>query len=242
MDNSTGTNSYETYPTGPNAIIMPIFAVLAIFVTYVPLKFLIRVRKISACTMIITLGIRNLYVFINAILWPNDNIASWYNGAVLCDIQVETQFPLGTLLATSTAYLTKDLAQAMDTDNPRLHESRAMRRRRVAVELLFCFAIPILQMALHYIPQASRYGIVTVYGCADIWDSSWPALVIFYMWPLLFALLNCYYASTCPIPPFRLIHSLTKSQSWSSTVSANTEESSPKHSQAQAPDSTLAGS
>ena len=205
MDNSTTSTSTESLPTGVNAVVLPIFAAMAIAITYVPLKFLIRVKKISACTMIITLAIMNFYVLINAILWPNDDISSWYNGAVLCDIQVGTRFPLGTLLATSTAYLTGDLAQALDTDNPRLHESRAMRRRRITGELVFCFAVPILQIALHYVVSASRFAVVTVYGCTDIWDSSWPTIVILSIWPLLFALLNCYYAGTLLSPLYHLL-------------------------------------
>ncbi|PSS22506.1 hypothetical protein M430DRAFT_74854, partial [Amorphotheca resinae ATCC 22711] len=176
------------------AILLPIFAALSIAIVYVPFVLLLRVKKVAACTMVIVVAVVNFLTFINAILWPNDNIAAWFTGVGVCDIEVQIRTPMSTLLATSMAYLTKDLAMAMDTDNPRLVESRAQRRRRLWVELTFCFAIPILQMALYYIVQANRFAIVTVYGCVDSVDSSWPTVVIRAIWPPLFALLNCYYA------------------------------------------------
>lgn len=195
-----------SYHTGPNAILLPVFAALSIAIVYVPFVLLLRVKKVAACTMVIVVAVVNFLTFINAILWPNDNIAAWFTGVGVCDIEVQIRTPMSTLLATSMAYLTKDLAMAMDTDNPRLVESRAQRRRRLWVELTFCFAIPILQMALYYIVQANRFAIVTVYGCVDSVDSSWPTVVIRAIWPPLFALLNCYYASKSteayPLAPF----------------------------------------
>jgi pheromone a factor receptor len=200
MDNSTSPASYSTTP---NAIFLPICAALVTLATYVPLLLLVRVKKVAACTLVITLAVQNVFTFLNAILWPNNNTTEWYNGVGLCDVQVTIKVPLSTLLATSAAYISRDLAKALDADNPNLHESRKMRRRRLAVEILFVFGIPILQVVLHYIPQASRFGVVTIYGCADFLDDSWPALVILAIWPPIFALLNCYYAgksyNTCSL-------------------------------------------
>jgi pheromone a factor receptor len=191
MDNSS---SQVSFSTSPNAIFLPICAALVVAANYVPLLLLVRVKKLAACTLVIALAIQNTFTFVNAILWPNNNTAEWYSGVGLCDVQVATRTALLTLLATSSACLAWDLAKALDTDNPCLHETQASRRRRIIIELFFCFVVPILQVALHYVVQASRFSVVTIYGCADYVDPSWPSVVILAIWPPVFALMNCYFA------------------------------------------------
>lgn len=177
-----------------NAIFLPVFAALVITANYVPFRLLLRVRKIAACTLVIVLAVVNTFTLVNAIIWPNNNTTDWWSGIGLCDVQVALKIPLNTLLASSSAYLSWDLANALDTDNPRLVETRRSRHQRVAIELVFCFGIPVLQAVLHYVIQAGRFAVVTVYGCSDYVDDSWPTPVIGSMWPPIFALINCYFA------------------------------------------------
>jgi pheromone a factor receptor len=191
MDGSTRPASGSTTP---NAILLPICAALMIAANYVPLLLLLKVRKLAACSLVIVLAIENAFTFINAILWPNDNTAKWYSGVGVCDVQVAIRAPLTTLLASSTAYLSWDLAQALDTNNPRLYEAQQARRRRIAIELLFCFVVPALQVALQYVVLTNRFSVATIYGCSGYWDNSWPSVVIFAIWPPIFALLNCCFA------------------------------------------------
>ena len=180
--------------TTPNAILLPICAALLIAANYVPLLLLLKVKKLAACILVIVLAIENVLTFTNAILWPNNNTAEWYSGVGLCDVQAAIRTPLTTLLASSSAYLSWDLAKALDTGNPRLYESPKSRRRRIATELLFCFLVPVLQVALQYIVLTNRFAIATIYGCASYWDNSWPTVVIFAIWPPIFALVNCCFA------------------------------------------------
>jgi pheromone a factor receptor len=182
-----------SYPTLPNSILLPFFASTAIVSNWVPFIALYRVKNLSACTMIVVNILLNFYTFINAILWPNDNISSWWNGHGLCDVEGVTRSVCTTLIATSTACLTRSLAQAVDADNPRLFETPSQRRRRQFGECLFIFGIPFFELVTHYVYQASRYAIVTIYGCADVIDYSWPTLVFLLIWPTFFSLLNCYY-------------------------------------------------
>jgi pheromone a factor receptor len=69
-----------------------------------------------------------------------------------------------------------------------------MKRRRVLKDCLFCFAVPVCQVGLHYLVQLNRYTVLTVYGCVDSMDPSWVSVVVFHVWPPIFALLNFYYA------------------------------------------------
>lgn len=192
--------------TSPNAILLPICAALVIAANYVPLLLLLRVKKVAACTLVIVLAVQNALTFINAIIWPNDNVAGWFSGVGLCDMQVAIRNPLATLLASSSAYISWDLAQALDTDNPRLYEPRKFRHRRIALEFLFCFAVPVLQVGLQYIAQTNRFMVVTVYGCVSSLDSSWPPIVILIIWPPIFVLLNCYFASKPSVTELKIYY------------------------------------
>ena len=180
--------------TTVNAILLPICAALLIAANYVPLVLLLKVKKLAACALVVVLAIENAITFINAIIWPNDNTANWYSGVGLCDVQVAIRIPLTTLLASSSAYLSWDLAKALDTDNPCLYEAQKSRRRRIAIELLFCFAVPVLQVALQYIVLTNRFAVATIYGCTGYWDNSWPSVVILAIWPPIFALMNSCFA------------------------------------------------
>jgi hypothetical protein len=197
LDNGTYQFSrMASYTVAPNTIVVAILGILLVGLNYVPFVSLFRAKNIPACTMIGVIAIMNFFVFLNAVIWPTNDIANWWTGEGLCDIEIYIRTMCSTLIATSTAGLTRNLAQAVDTDNPRLFESAAARRRRYIMELLFCFAVPLSQLVTLYpFVQAGRYAIVTVYGCTAIEDQSWPAIVFFLIWPPIFAVLNCYYAS-----------------------------------------------
>ena len=190
------------YQTGANAVALPLFAILALLINFVPFRLLYRVKNVAGCTLIITVAISNLISVVNSLLWPNDNFDTWYNGVGLCDIEVQIKVPLYTLIATSLCSITRSLARALDTDNATLHESKGMKRRRLIFDALFCFGMPFLQLVLHYIPSDARFGIYPVYGCLTFFDASWPTIVIMYMWPPIFSVLNCFYAGKSKIPLF----------------------------------------
>jgi len=184
------------YPTSINTILCSLFSGVIIIALIAPFLSLHAAKQLSACTVIIVTQLVLFFTFINAILWPNDNIANWWNGHGLCDIEVIVRSVSITLIASSTASLTRNLSQAVDVDNnPCLFESAGMKRRRLAVEILFCFGVPFIQLICHYFVQAGRYAILAVYGCTDVISNSWFTVFLFIIWPPIFCLLNCYYAS-----------------------------------------------
>ncbi|KAG9245083.1 pheromone A receptor-domain-containing protein [Calycina marina] len=171
-----------------------VFTGVLIFGNTVPFYSLYSAKQLPGATMIAVLIIVLCLNFINAIIWSNNHIASWWNGHILCDIEVSIKQVLSTMVASSTACMTGNLAKAVDVENnPMMFESSAMRRRRIVFELIFIFGIPFIQLCTHYVVQSGRYAIVAVYGCTDVIDRSWPTLVIF-IWPLVFSIINCYYA------------------------------------------------
>jgi pheromone a factor receptor len=195
MDSSNAISVTTSPVADPvNAIALPIFALLGIFITYLPFRSFYAHGNIAACSIVFTVTIYNIFTFINALIWPDDNWNRWWTGEGLCDVEALLRYPITMALATSLCCLTKGLAGCLDTENAKLNLTTAAKRRRQIIDFLFCWLVPVGQMALHYVCQAGRYAIVPVFGCADALDNSWPAIIILMLWLPLFALLNCYYA------------------------------------------------
>ena len=183
-----------TYPMSAHAIILPIFASFAITLLLVPFIWHWRLKNVGACSLIFYLSLANFITFINAIIWPTENFDSWWNGAILCDIIAKIRYPCVTGLACATLCITRNLANVLDVERAEVSQTNASRRRKIYIDLGICFTVPIMQMLLHYIIQYNRYYITAIGGCVPSYDNSWPTIVIMYMWPLIFCLINCYYA------------------------------------------------
>jgi len=201
------------YPKSAEAILLPIFASFAIILLIVPFIWHWRLKNIGACSLIFYISLANFFTFINAIIWPTEDFDSWWDGAGLCDIEAKLKWPYVTGLACATLCITRSLANVLDVDRAELSPTRSSKRRKVAIDLAICFTVPVLQIALHYIIQVNRYYITAIGGCAPSYDNSWPTIVIMFMWPLIFCLVNCYYAGTShpshPPGPTSLLHSKT---------------------------------
>ncbi|KAF7949297.1 hypothetical protein EAE96_008461 [Botrytis aclada] len=210
------------YPISANAITLPIFSIIFILLLIVPFRLLYRVSNIAACSLVIINMISLIFVATNALLWPTDSLASRFSGHILCDIQVLLRQALYTAMTSTTCCISLFLARAVNTDNACMHETRAMKRRRVLKDCAFCFTIPILQVALHYTLQTNRFTVMTIYGCVDATDLSWPSIVILHIWPLIFACLNCYFA-------FLVIYRLRRHRTnFTSTLSSSSSGLSPR--------------
>ena len=183
-----------TLPLTANAVLIGAFSFLGIILNIVPLIMLCQINSLPAITVIANNLLLLLWTFLNVCLWPQDDFASWWNGVGLCDVQATLRTPTYTLLATSVCVLTRDLSRAVDVEHPRLFESPSQRRRRHMIDALCIFALPILQVPLHYVVQYNRYSIMATYGCVDLLDDSWPRVVLLSMWPLLVGFLNVYYS------------------------------------------------
>lgn len=177
-----------------NAIALPIFALMAIIITYLPLRSFYRVRNTSALSIVVVTLILNVMTFVNALLWPNDDWSSWFWGTGLCDVEVQLRYPITLVLACSLCSLSKGLADALDTEHARFGQTTSQKRRELARDVCSCWGAPVLQMALHYTVQSGRFMVVPVFGCADQIDNSWPTVVVIVVPFLLAAVLNMYYA------------------------------------------------
>jgi pheromone a factor receptor len=192
--NSVGAFVDTNYVVNPvNAIIMPIFIVIAMIVMYLPARDFYAKGNFPACSMIASVTILNLYQFLNAIIWNTDDTTHWFSGVGLCDVEVNSRYMLSTALMTSIFCFIKNLAGVFNTDG--LYLTSSMKRRRLIVDILICWLLPFLQVIFHYPVSVGRFSIFPIFGCYDELDGSWPYVVGYVMWFPIFTVLILVYSS-----------------------------------------------
>ncbi|OBT61629.1 hypothetical protein VE03_08839 [Pseudogymnoascus sp. 23342-1-I1] len=181
-------------PTTAHAYILPTISLLSILLLIVPFILHLRARNTGACALIGYLCLFNLMAFVNVLIWPDNNIGDWWDGAVLCDIEVKIFWPVTVGVAASTMAITRSLAIVLDVENADLNPSRGQKRRKLLVDLAICFAVPVIIAGLHVIVHTHRYIIVAIGGCTDSYFGSWATIIIIFIWPLVFTLISVFYA------------------------------------------------
>jgi pheromone a factor receptor len=158
-------------------------ALLAVIVCIPPLIWHSRNKNLPAACLIIWFLILNLFNFTNSLIWPTDNIASWWDGHGFCDIHTKLMAASGVGVAGALVCIFRSLAKVMDTDRTTLIPSKAQRRRNLALDIMLCIVFPIIMMFLHYVVQDRRYRIQAIIGCDPPYHTSWASTALAFIWP-----------------------------------------------------------
>lgn len=188
------TDPYTGPPVYLAAILLAIFSILIVLLILPPLFWHYRNRNIGAMAVIAWMIILNFQSFLNALIWPNDDISAWSSGNVLCDIEVKLQVASQVAAPASLGCVLRALARVMDTERATLMQTKAQKMRGYAVDLLWCVGFPMLQMLAHYIVQPHRYYVFAISGCVPAVSSSWLTILLIYVPPLIWTLIDAYYA------------------------------------------------
>lgn len=190
---TTGTMDNYLYQLSPGAIAVPLLSFITLVLNVPPLVWHTKNHNLAASTLVFWIILCNLFNFINALLWPTDNLTSWWNGVGLCDIEVKLITASTVGIVGSLACIMRNLAAVLDTSNTVLMPSRAQRRRRIVFDSIFCIAFPVYMIIIHYIVQPSRYYIFAISGCTPSFDNSWVSIVLCFIWPPIICLVDAYY-------------------------------------------------
>jgi pheromone a factor receptor len=186
-----GTDSSTPYPA---AIILATFSLLVALLIIPPMLWHLSNRNIGATSLIIWLLVLNLQSFLNAVLWSHDNIAHWFEGHVLCDIEVKISIAGTVGVPSSVACVLRALAKVMDTERVSLGLSKGQKRRAIAIDFLWCAGFPGLQMFFHYVVQTRRYYIAGIAGCMPANSRSWVTDLLITAPQIVWTVVGCYYA------------------------------------------------
>ncbi|KAL9618299.1 MAG: hypothetical protein Q9160_006949 [Pyrenula sp. 1 TL-2023] len=177
----------------PTASAIPILSFLAILLSVPPLTAHIKGRNLAASALIVWVTLFNLFNFINALIWPTDDIPSWWSGAGLCDIEVKLIDAAAVGAPGAVACIFRQLAIILDTERTVLTPSRGQRRKKLVFEVFFCFVLPAWMCVAQYIVQTKRYYVFGIAGCAPSYDNSWLGIVLVLGWPFVLCVFDAFY-------------------------------------------------
>ncbi|TWU73675.1 hypothetical protein ED733_004341 [Metarhizium rileyi] len=207
---------YTTPALTANLVCRVSLALIANLVCLVPLRLLYRNGELAAVVFILNVEIKNLETIINALLWRNDDIMSWWAGYGWCDFDSYIHNISIGLFVTCLLAIMRNLAQQVGLMRANMLSMRE-RRRRNLIQALIIFPFPILQLALTWPLTAQRYLVGTLMGCNWIPHPSWPFLVFFVLPPPIFAMITTGYAILV-YKRFREVHKTTETALCSNRV------------------------
>ncbi|QVM11928.1 a-factor receptor [Coccidioides posadasii str. Silveira] len=178
----------------PEGVALSVFAFLSILVCFPPLLWHSRNKNFPAVCLTVWLIVQNIFNFINPLVWPTDDIPSWWDGRGYCDIQAKLITGAGVGIAGPLACIFRSLAKVLDTEHATIMPSKGEKRRTLAFDISFCVIIPAFVMAIHYIVQERRYFIYAIVGCMPSYISSWPSIIVNHMWAPLVLTVAVVYA------------------------------------------------
>ncbi|MCJ1283034.1 a-factor receptor [Xylographa opegraphella] len=178
----------------PAAIAVPLLSLFTIFLDFPAFIWHLKHRNLPTGSLIFWILVSNLVNLINALLWPNDNIPTWFSGTILCDIEVKLDLAATLALVGSVLCITRALARALDTSKPAISTTGQQRFRRNLFDCALCFGPPLYIIIIHYVVQPSRYYLFAISGCTPSVDNSWPTIVLIFIWAPLLSLPSIYYA------------------------------------------------
>lgn len=186
----------------PAAIAFPVLAFGSWILCIPPLTWHFSQRNIAASSLILWIFMVNWFDSINSLIWPRDNIGEWWNGKIWCDINVRIQIGGTVGMSSSVVMIVRRLARIMDTQNMTMSCNKKDKRKEMALEIFMCWGYPMVLILLYYIVQPMRYMIYGIVGCWSAYDTSWPSVVLSYMWGPLTMCVAAYYAgmSFCDYP------------------------------------------
>jgi pheromone a factor receptor len=185
----------SSYPLSYSAILFPLLGFPAWILSLPPMIWHYRQGNVAAGSLITWITLYNFFNSINALIWPRDNILEWWDGAVWCDINVRIQAGSAVGLAASTACVVRKLARIMDTSNITVSCSKKSKVTGLIWEVVWCWGFPLLLIIVYYVVQPVRYMIYGIVGCMFAYDTSWPSIVLSYMWGPITMVFVVYWAS-----------------------------------------------
>ncbi|KAF7320617.1 Pheromone receptor Rcb2 B44 [Mycena chlorophos] len=177
---------------------LPIGAFLAALLVLVPLPWHWRARNVPTLSIIAWLFISNIVLAVNSIVWAGN---FEIRAEVWCDIA--TKIHIGATMALPACCLCLCIHLERIASVRQVQTTPEQKRRRRVFDILLCWGLPCLTMALHYIVQGHRFDIVEDFGCKPAVYVSVPAILVLYVPILIVILATLLFASAALYHFFR---------------------------------------
>ncbi|KAK7030197.1 pheromone receptor Rcb2 B44 [Favolaschia claudopus] len=154
---------------------LPIAAFGAAFLVLVPLPWHWRARNVPTLSIIAWLFFSDIMLGTNSLLWAGN---FHVKAKVWCDIATKLQ--IGATMALPACCLCLCIHLERIASVRQVRTTIEQKHRRMIFDLVMCWGVPFISMALHYVVQGHRFDIVQEFGCRPATYISLPA--IFLLW------------------------------------------------------------
>lgn len=161
------------------------FSFIAFIILIPPFVWHIRCSNIPAVSLIFWLMFSTLTGFIDAIIWGGPDFYQRYDGRGYCDITIKLQAGSSTGKLCSITGLALQLFLILRANNPAFMDPK--NPRKIITDLCVCWITPIFIMAVSYIVQVQRIGILRYDGCNGFYAPSWVSLILMSVWNVVWA-------------------------------------------------------
>ncbi|KAJ7768128.1 putative fungal pheromone GPCR, STE3-type [Mycena maculata] len=177
---------------------LPIGAFIASFIVLIPLPWHWRARNVPTLSLIAWLFISNMIYAIDAVIWAGniDVVAE-----VWCDIATKLQ--VGSTMGLPTCCLCLCIHLERIASVRQVRTTPEQKRRRMIFDLLMCWGLPCITMALHYVVQGHRFDIVEDLGCRAAIYVSIASIFLVWLPPIVVVILTLGFASAALYHFFR---------------------------------------
>ncbi|KAK1835224.1 hypothetical protein QBC39DRAFT_327678 [Podospora conica] len=193
---------------------------LSVIVTLIPTRLLWITGEFAGTVFCGAVVIRNTGYVINALIWRNDNVATWWAGYGWCDLQVYLNFALDTAFNISLFEIMRSLYTKVGLTRTTALTSKEKRRQQI-ISAVVIFTIPVIQVVLNFFLMIRRYNISTLVGCTTLWHFDWVFFTFYILPTPVFVTLAAVLAAFV-FKRFRQIEKLNKEtmQSYDTAMSA----------------------
>ncbi|KAG1750487.1 pheromone A receptor-domain-containing protein [Suillus paluster] len=163
---------------------VPVFSFIsAVFVLF-PLPWYFRARNIAAMSIGIWLFVVNMVNAIDALQWSG---AHQVPSLLWCDITSALTTAVNVSIPAACLCICIQLERMASFSQT---STSLAKRRRILLECLMCFGVPVIYAALHLIVQPRRFDVYADFGCRTTIYPTTVALFLVWIPPLTLSLLT----------------------------------------------------
>ncbi|KIJ08353.1 hypothetical protein PAXINDRAFT_88955 [Paxillus involutus ATCC 200175] len=169
---------------------LPVVTFICAVLVLIPVPWHWRAGNVPTLSMSAWLFVSNIVYGINAIVWGDTvlNVAPVY-----CDIATKLQ--IGSTIGLPAAMFSLCMHLERISSVRQVRTSLSDKRRRQLVDLVLCFGVPVIYMAVHYVVQGHRFDIVEGFGCRPTIYESIASIFLMWIPPVLFSIGGCILAA-----------------------------------------------
>lgn len=180
------------YPLPVASVVIPILSASAFLLDIPPLVWHLRNRNLGASCMIAWFLVLQLIYVVNPILWPRDDTADWWDGSGFCDVEIRLLIASTIAVPGAITCIMRSLARILNVERSPLQSSS---RWGTVLDVILCFVLPLVLVAVYYVVQPTRYAIYTSTGCNWLLARTWGSIVLMRVGPFILSIVNGYLAS-----------------------------------------------